>query len=200
MEDYKFYINGQLNIKDYPFDSLEETYVDVKNHPSYEVSNFGNVRNKLTGRILKPQISNSGYKRVVLYDKRQSKGFPVSIHRIEAMSFYNIDNSDSLQVNHIDGNKLNNFLPNLEWCTASENMKHAYENGLEKRSEYQTEMLRLACNKRHPPVKCIETGEIFTDYVKAANKLNVHKSSIWHVINGDQKTTGGLHFESVVSK
>lgn len=52
------------------------------------------------------------------------------VHRIMMMAFYPIDNPDEMVVNHKDGNKLNNNLDNLEWCTQSENCKHAFRTGL----------------------------------------------------------------------
>lgn len=80
----------------------------------------------LCGKELKGMIDNSGYKEVNI------KGKFERLHRIVATCF--IENPNNLPcVNHKDGNKLNNDISNLEWCTHSENTKHAYENGLEKK-------------------------------------------------------------------
>lgn len=54
------------------------------------------------------------------------------VHRLVMMAFNPIDNMENLEVNHIDGNKANNKLSNLEWCTTSENQKHAFFTGLHK--------------------------------------------------------------------
>lgn len=54
------------------------------------------------------------------------------VHRLVMMAFNPIENMDELEVNHIDGNKKNNKLENLEWCTASENQIHAFKTGLNK--------------------------------------------------------------------
>ena len=173
---------------------IKELWLPVEGFPNYEVSNWGNVRNRLTGKMLKQPISNTGYKRVYLYDDQGSH--PKSVHRIEAEAFFD-GCGEHLQVNHIDGNKQNNDLSNLEWCTASENMKHAFKTGLEKRGDYQTKRIKEAVNRRHRPIRCVENGKIYTDYVEASIDLGCHKSAIWHVMNGDQKQTKGFHFEWV---
>ena len=103
-----------------------EHYITIENHPNYEVSNFGNVRNKKTGTIR--QLTNrNGYKKIRLNNKDES------VHRLVADAFFD-GKHDDLQVNHIDGNKSNNHLGNLEWCTSSENIKHAYATGLKRPS------------------------------------------------------------------
>ena len=53
-------------------------------------------------------------------------------HRLVLMAFKPVDNMENLEVNHIDGNKKNNRLENLEWCTSSENQIHAFKTGLSK--------------------------------------------------------------------
>jgi hypothetical protein len=80
------------------------------------------------GRVVAVQKSKAGYLRVELWDKGRGKKH--SIHRLLAEAF--IPNPEGKpQVNHIDGDKTNNALSNLEWVTQSENQKHAYEAGLQ---------------------------------------------------------------------
>ena len=98
-----------------------ETFVDIEGFEKYEVSNLGRVRNIKSGRILKPFPNRGGYLRHKLYGYGKKKNLP--LHRIIATAF--IDNPDGKPcVNHIDENKLNNDLSNLEWCTVKENNIH----------------------------------------------------------------------------
>ena len=101
-----------------------EHWIIINDHPDYEVSNLGKVRNKRTGRLLEPQLNREyGYLRVCLNSQRYY------IHRLVAAAFFDC-NLKGLDVNHIDGNKLNNAIWNLEICTRKENIRHAFDTGL----------------------------------------------------------------------
>ena len=98
-----------------------ETFVKINGFEKYEVSNLGKVRNIKNGRILKPKLHRDGYLTYGLYENNKQKN--LLLHRIIATAF--IDNPEGKPcVNHIDENKLNNDLSNLEWCSVRENNMH----------------------------------------------------------------------------
>jgi len=120
---------------------MVENWKDIEGYKSiYQVSNLGRVKSLdryvqektgkayfLNGKILSPK--GKRYLRVSLSAK--SKIEQVEIHRLVAKAF--INNIDSKpQVNHKDGNRYNNNVNNLEWCTAKENVRHSNETGLAK--------------------------------------------------------------------
>jgi hypothetical protein len=95
-----------------------EQYKIIKDFPTYEVSNFGNIKNKKTGRILKPQIDTHGYYKVNLYKDRIS--FNKKIHQLVAEAFL-INPLNKPFVDHVNNNKLDNNVNNLRWATIQEN-------------------------------------------------------------------------------
>lgn len=140
-----------------------EIWKQIKGYEElYEVSNLGNVRSKdktiiqdaknnsksthlYKGKTLKPMLQNNGYYTVTLCYNQKYK--IVGVHRLVAQAF--IPNPDNKpQVNHIDGNKMNNCVDNLEYCTAKENMQHAFKNNLiNLNTEKRKEAVKLAISK-----------------------------------------------------
>jgi hypothetical protein len=95
----------------------------------YKVSTKGVVISLGKVQEIKPRKKNNGYLQVKL--SKEGKRFHLLLHRVVAKTFIlNIDNKP--EVNHIDGNKENNNLKNLEWVTSSENQKHAFKIGKQK--------------------------------------------------------------------
>lgn len=122
-----------------------EKWLSVKGYEGiYEVSDHGNVRSldrlvwnkanhkfqKTKGIVLKPKKSKFGYLIVTLYDAQSNSKMHL-VHRLVMRTFFG-ELSTRKYVNHIDGNKENNHLSNLEWCTPGENNRHAFETGLKK--------------------------------------------------------------------
>lgn len=101
------------------------TIKPVAHTPGYFVSDDGKVFSEKYGRRCElKQSEHKGYRRVALSTNNKRQGYPV--HRLVAEAF--IPNpEDKPFVNHLDGNKRNNAVSNLRWCTASENQKHAYD-------------------------------------------------------------------------
>lgn len=118
-----------------------EIWKDIAGYEGlYQVSNLGNVKSlpkiKINGKsssymtkekILKKSRTSTGYWKIDLKVNGERKSFKV--HRLVAFAFIPVIQGKN-QVNHIDGNPLNNEVGNLEWCDQSENMIHAYETGL----------------------------------------------------------------------
>lgn len=130
-----------VHLKSKKGDKVKEVWKDITEYEGYyQVSNLGRVRgvdryvgykNGLKrlykGKILKLRSNKYGYMYIKLNKYGNSKN--AILHRLVATAF--IENKDGLgQVNHIDGNKSNNNVSNLEWCDHSHNQKHAYRTGL----------------------------------------------------------------------
>jgi hypothetical protein len=97
-----------------------EIYKIIENYSNYSISNYGNVKNNKTGKLLKIR-KNYGYNRVRLYNQYGGSNF--SVHRL--VGEYFIPKNDERDIiNHIDGDKLNNHFANLEWVSNSENVLH----------------------------------------------------------------------------
>lgn len=138
----------------------------------YEVSNQGKVRNTKTQTIKVLQRTANGYSQVLLWTKHHAKGFLV--HRLVAEGFI-LNERGCDDVNHIDGNKENNAAENLEWCTRSENIKHAYKTGLRTAS---SQLLRLE------DVKFIRSNPTGLSRKELAKRFNVSYWCICNVLQG----------------
>lgn len=122
---------------------------DIETFPDYEICQYGVVRNKKTLNIMAVWL-RAGYPSVSLF--RDGKQYKLLLHRLLALAF--IPNPENKpQINHIDGDKQNNDLSNLEWCTSSENLTHAIQvlnrpirrgedHGMAKLSQIQVEEIR----------------------------------------------------------
>lgn len=140
----------------------------------YEVSQNGDVRNVKTQKVLIPRNSTS-YSMVALYDNGKRKD--LKIHRLVAQAFLP-NPKNKPQVNHKNGDKLNNHVQNLEWCTNSENQKHAYKTGLRKVTDYQIEIVKVAVSKAHSKaVIDMQTGIKYSSLIKGCIEVNMNSST-----------------------
>ena len=165
---------------------MEEQWKRITGYDNYEVSSHGRVRSlnyKKTGeiRLLKQNTDGDGYFQVGLCKngKRKQK----KIHRLVAKEFIPNPNNYS-EVNHINENKHDNRVENLEWCDRKQNINHGT----------RTERSAKAQEKR---VKCIETGEIFDSAYDVKRKTGLSQSHINECCNGKRKTCGKLHWQYV---
>lgn len=104
---------------------MEEKFVKVKGYDGYEVSNTGKIKSLKTNRLLTPQKNNCGYLYILLTDSNKKVRINL-IHRLVFDSFVGID--DGLEINHLDEDKENNRLDNLELITHEDNLKKYREN------------------------------------------------------------------------
>lgn len=96
----------------------------------YEISNFGNIKNVKRNSIVKTHIDAHGYQSCTLRYVGDKKSHTVKVHRAIALAFIPNPNDYPI-INHKDGNKLNNSIENLEWCTYQHNIQHSFDNGLQ---------------------------------------------------------------------
>ena len=146
----------------------------------YLINNAGDVFSVRKGKLVKPSESNSGYVRVTLW--KCGKGKHYLLHRLVAQSFLSNPNNYE-QVNHIDGNKKNNNSNNLEWCNASQNMKHAYNSNL-------INVRRRAVEQYTPAGELVKS---WRSVKEASKKLGLNHANIITVCKGNtnRKMAGG---------
>lgn len=172
---------------------------------TYEVSNLGRVRRQkrvetyvrkdtgtLTERIVAPLImkqildTDGEYFTVGLIDGTRTS-YP-TIHRLVAQAF--ISNPDNLpMVNHIDGNKKNNHVTNLEWCTAAENVDHAIRTGLR--------VARKGIDKSAKKVICVETGQIYKNAKAASEQTGIPYNYLLDCMH-KCRACHGMHFNQLL--
>lgn len=135
------------------------------------------------GKLLKPKKHKDGYLFVTLTKEKIKKNFYV--HRLVAEAF--IPNPENKpQVNHINGNKTDNTISNLEWVTNAENSRHAYNNGLYFRIEHlkpnSQAVIDTVNNTCYPTIK------------EAANALNRNYTVVRQMLKGKRKNTLPLEY------
>ena len=150
----------------------------------FEVSTNGKIRNAKTAIVYKTCINHEGYEQVCVSLGSRSKKKIFKVHKAIAETFVsNPDNKPA--VNHKDGNKTNNHANNLEWTTCSENMRHAYDNGLAKAKQGADNPLAKLTNE---DVAYIRKHYVPYDSIYGARalgrKFHVNKNTIRDVASG----------------
>lgn len=174
---------------------MEEIWKTIKGFENYKVSNTGKVYSLDKSKVMKPWVINSGYQVIALVDRGISKR--MLVHRLVALNF--IGNPlNKPQVNHIDGDKLNNNVDNLEWTTSSENINHNKVLG-----RLDTHTARAKLNKVQTKAVNqldIETGKVIATYntIREASKATGSQDGkITMVCQGKRKTHNGYSWEYV---
>lgn len=161
-----------------------EIWKDIDGYEGiYQVSNLGRVKSfhRKTPTILKPMVNHKGYLRVELHNKTTCE--LRLIHRL-VMEVFN-PNDVNLQVNHIDGDKSNNRLDNLEWCTGSDNVRHAFARGL-RVSKYGEEHWNCKLTDdevREIKHRYVKGSRTFGSYA-LAKQYDVDATTVQKIVNG----------------
>lgn len=159
-----------------------EQWKQIQDFEGYQISTLGRLMNK-DGKILKNRITKLGYNRYALY--RDKKPYHLSAHRLVALAF--IDNPDNKEhVNHLDLDKMNNAIENLEWATRSENMQHSYMMGRNTKGRKI-----IGTN--------IKTGKevVFDKIVYVEDSLGLCRKSVSQCLSGRTRTSGGYTWEFI---
>ena len=178
---------------------MQETWKSIKGFEKrYEVSNLGRIKsiggksNHKKDIIMKQIINHKGYLQLVL--RKNNMPHHCIVHRLVAQAF--IPNPDNLpQINHIDGNKQNNRVDNLEWCDNSYNQIHANKLGL---NENRIRRVKEICNK--PVIQLTLDGveiDRFASLREASNKTGCSYKSMSLCATGKVKTSGGYIWKYV---
>lgn len=162
----------------------------IPSDPNYGVSVDGWVCSFRKGKVLTPKKNWDGYLRVQLWHRNKCRF--VSIHRLVAETY--IPNPDNLPfVNHKDGNKGNNRVENLEWCTQRQNIQHAWRTGLSKGH----------LNRLGKPVRqlTLEGGlvEVFPSQMEVERQLGISHVNVSRACR-DKATAGGYRWEVVLNE
>lgn len=143
-----------------------EYWRTIPSFPVYSASNYGRIRNDGTGRIMHTYLNTRGYPSLSL--RKDNKQIQQSVHRLVAEAFLGGPHH-GLDVNHIDGDKTNNCVENLEWCTRLENVRHAVRTGLRP-------------GPRRKAVRIIETGDVFVSIQACAEYFGVNPAGLRYAL------------------
>lgn len=152
----------------------------------YKISDTGIVFSVRTNKELKPFVTQWGYLSVQL--RNHSKKANRFVHRLVGEAFLEKP-EDATEINHKDGNKKNNHVSNLEWCTSSQNHSHRCHVLGEKPTN-----IHIMHQKNSKRVVCIETGDVFKSITDASKSVGVGLSTMSAHLNGKTRICAGLHW------
>ena len=170
-----------------------EVWKRASRNPNYLVTNTGRIRRDGSTKDHSTRDHN-GYLITDLYS--QGNRETVRVSRLIAEEF--IPNPDNKpEVNHIDGNKHNNNVSNLEWVSKKENVRHAWDNGLAKPSYGMQGKKNPNAGRKGKPFRIVETGEVFNTLEECEEAIAGNNRHINDCLRGRQRTHRGYHFEYV---
>jgi hypothetical protein len=135
-----------------------------------------------------------GYLAVDLYDNGERK--TKRVHRLVAEAFVPNPHGKP-EINHIDGNRHNNKVSNLEWVTKKENCRHAWDNGLVTPSYGMLGKTNPNGGRKGKPFRIIETGAVYNTLAECEQAIEGDNRRINDCLRGRQRTHRGYHFEYV---
>lgn len=143
---------------------------------NYYVTEDGQIWSQKTNKYLSQHKDKDGYLKVRLVSK-DDKRHTYSVHRLVLENFYPTAGMNNLQVNHIDGNKENNSLSNLEWMTCLENIHHAMDNNLRAKINGASKLTKEQVVDIYLRVKNGETN------ISLGAEYNLHPDSVGRIRN-----------------
>lgn len=163
-----------------------ETFKTINNFEDYLISNLGRIKSNKSNKILKNIIDTNGYCVCSLSNEKGRKKH--LIHRLVAFAF--ISNPENKpQVNHKDGNKQNNHVSNLEWCTQKENQRHAWDNGLCMVTDYHKKVASITMSKTmSKSVIDLQTGIFYESLTKGVEAIQSNYNTEKTRIRQNNKT------------
>lgn len=141
-------------------------------HEHYAVDECGNVMTLRKGRLMKPSRSKLGYMVLTLGGSKRKM---YKVHRLVMLAYKYEEGCEDLQVNHIDGNKENNHISNLEWCNSKHNNLHAVRTGLRPLQSVTEEQVHEIC-------QLFEADWRNCDIARA---MNIDQSLVANIRKGD---------------
>jgi hypothetical protein len=167
--------------------------------PEYYVTDTGEVYSRKTynnpnGRIrkLKPYVDSTGYPRIALSEHSKTKS--IRVHYLVASAFLPKNKNDKC-VNHKDGNKQNNSVENLEWCTYSENLIHAYKVLGRQPTTKGNLGIKSSRAKQVFQIKDGDIIDMFYGTLEAERKTGINATAIRNACNGKTKTAGKFQWK-----
>lgn len=176
---------------------IEEIFKDIEGYEGiYQVSNYGTIKslgNNKTRKNKKLKLYKNIFGYLCVSLSKEGKNKVCKVHRLVAQAF--IDNPNNYkQVNHIDEDKTNNHVSNLEWCTAKYNINYGTRN---KRVCEKNKISQKNDINKSKQVMCVETGKIYHSTMEVERELGFSNGNISSACTGRLNTIYGFHWRYI---